>query len=95
MNFAPGIVARGAVKARTMVENSFIKYYKAGGLAHASSLAKARFSPPSEYGLLLEDSARLEVPLLFGIPSTSVPVAFWTIGQICARPDLHTFGPWP
>ena len=88
MNFAPRIVARGAVKARTLVEKAFIKYYKAGGLDHASSLAKARFRPPSEYGLSLEDSARLEVPLLFGVLSTSVPVAFWTIGQICARPDL-------
>ena len=88
MNFAPQIVARGAVKARTMVEKAFVKYYKGGGLDHASSLAKARFRAPSEYGLSLEDSARLEVPLLFGVLSTTVPTAFWTIGQICARPDL-------
>ena len=69
-------------------EKAFIKYYKDGGLDHASSLAKARFRAPSEYGLSLEDSARLEVSLLFGVLSTTVPVAFWTIGQICARPDL-------
>ncbi len=75
VNFAPQIVARGAVKARTMVEKAFIKYYKGRGLDHASSLAKARFRPPSEYGLSLEDSARLEVPLLFGVLSTSLPVA--------------------
>ena len=85
MNFAPRIVARGAVKARTMVEKAFIKYYKDGGLDHASSLAKARFGPPSEYDLSLEDSARLEFSLLFGVLSTSVPVTFWTISRICAK----------
>ena len=51
MNFAPNIVAGAAVKARTLVEKAFIKYYKDGGLDHASSLAKARFQTLSEYGL--------------------------------------------
>ena len=88
MNFAPRMVARGAVKARTMAEKAFIKYYKDGDLDHASSFAKARFRPPSEYDLSLEDSARLEFSLLFGVLSTSVPVAFWTISRICAKIDL-------
>lgn len=88
MNFALNIFSRKAVQARTLVAKAFVKYWKNGGLAQASPLAKARFDPPSEYGLSLEDSGKLEVPLLFAVLSTTVPAAFWSLGHICARPEL-------
>ena len=88
MNFAPNIFSRKAVQARTLVAEAFVKYWKNGGLSQASPLAKARFDPPSEYGLSIEDSGRLEVPLLFAVLSTTVPAAFWSLGHICARPEL-------
>lgn len=85
LNFAPNILAKTAVKARAIVENAFIKYYEEGGLNQASALAKARFAPPSAYGLSIQDSARLEVPLLFGVLSTSVPAAFWNLGRFTQK----------
>lgn len=88
LNFAPKIIARTAVRTRTIVEKAFIKYYKNGGLDQASVLAKARAAPPSTYGLSIEESARLEVPLLFAVLSSSVPAAFWTLSQIHAKRDL-------
>lgn len=90
LNFAPNILAKTAVKARAIVENAFIRYYEEGGLNQASALAKAMFAPPSAYGLSIQDSARLEVPLLFGVLSTSVPAAFWSLGEIHAKGDLLT-----
>ena len=88
MNFAPNIFSRKAVQARTLVAKAFVKYWKNGGLSQASPLAKARLDTPSEYGLSIEDSGQLEVPLLFAVLSTTVPAAFWSLAHTCARPDL-------
>lgn len=88
MNFAPNVFSRKAVQARTLVAKAFVEYWKNGGLSQASPLAKARFDPPFEYGLSIEDSGKLEVPLLFAVLSTTVPATFWSLGHICAQPDL-------
>ena len=88
MNFAPNIFSRKAVRARTLVAKAFVKYWENGGLSQASPLAKARYDPPSEYGLSIEDAGGLEVPLLFAVLSTTVPAAFWCLAHICAQPDL-------
>lgn len=87
-NFAPGLIASKAVKAREKVAQRFFEYYQSRGQDQGSALARARHDSPMKYSLTEEDTAHLEVPFLIAVLANAVPTIFWMLCHIFSRSDL-------
>ena len=88
LNFAPGLIASKAVKAREKLAQGFLEYYQSRGQDQGSALARARHDSPIKYGLKEEDTAHLEVAFSIAVLANSVPATFWMLCLIFSRSDL-------
>lgn len=88
LNVAPHIIARKPWKAREALVKAFEAYLAGKGYEEGSQLAKARWEGHSKLGLSVEDIARLEVSLSFGLLSNTVPSTFWLLFDLYSRPDI-------
>lgn len=84
----PQLTISKVYTAREALVQAFINYYDNGDLDDASALVKARFTEQHDAGATLADTARLEGGMTLGLLSNTVPASFWTLYEICSRPDL-------
>lgn len=84
----PSLTARKPVAARTRVAKAFEKYYKAGGVKHASALAQKRYQAEVDNNVPVEDIARYEVEGLIAVLVNTAPAAFWALFLLHSHPDL-------
>ncbi|KAF4545485.1 Cytochrome p450 [Lasiodiplodia theobromae] len=84
----PKLTAKQVWNARESLVEAFVKYYNEDGLEDGSEMAKARWREQQKAGANLQDTARLEAGLALGLLSNTVPATFWTLFEICSRPEL-------
>lgn len=86
----PTITARKAHLARESVVQAMLKFARAGGYEDdgCSELAYSRWKTQTDQGATDENIARLETSLNIGVLSNTSPSTFWTIFEVCSRPDL-------
>ncbi|KAI1347985.1 cytochrome P450 [Xylaria sp. FL0043] len=84
----PSLTARKPVAARNKVAKAFEKYYKEGGVKHASALAKKRYQAEVDNNVPLEDIARYEVGGSIAVLVNTAPAAFWALLLLHSHPDL-------
>ncbi|KAI1153113.1 putative cytochrome P450 [Nemania diffusa] len=88
IGFLPSLTARKPISARQKVVDAFIKYYNAGGVKQASTLAKLRYQAEVDNNVPLEDIARYEVGGSIAILVNTAPAAFWSLIMINSNPYL-------
>ncbi|KAH0195718.1 cytochrome P450, partial [Aureobasidium melanogenum] len=86
----PALTARKTYLARENVVQAMLEFSRKGGYEdeHCSDLAISRWKTQKENGATDLDIARLETALNVGVLSNTVPSTFWTIFEICSRPEL-------
>ncbi|KAH7030234.1 putative cytochrome P450 [Macrophomina phaseolina] len=85
----PHLTAPKVFAARESLVRAFTSYYARDGLpADASAMVHARFATQHATGATLADTARLEAGMALGLLTNTVPAAFWTLYEICSRPEL-------
>ncbi|KAI1264517.1 cytochrome P450 [Xylariaceae sp. FL1019] len=84
----PTLTARKPISARQKVVDAFIKYYEAGGVKQASTLAQLRYEAEADNGVPLDDIARYEVGGSIAVLVNTAPAAFWCLLMINSTPDL-------
>jgi cytochrome P450 len=67
---------------------AFVTYLEAKGHEQGSLLAKARYAAFNERGTPLEDIARQEVAMGFGLLSNTIPSSFWFLFDLYSRPEI-------
>ena len=73
----PGLLAPKAVAGRSVIADAFTKYLKNGDHAAASDYLQARYDTCFQFGISLEDIAKMDIGGLSSLNSNTVPAAFW------------------
>ena len=73
----PGLLASKAVEGRRVIVHAVTDYLKNGGHAAASDYLQARYAACFQFGIPLEDVARMDIGGLSSLNSNTVPAAFW------------------
>ena len=84
----PELQAPKAVAGRRVIVDAITKYLKSGNQAAASDYLKARYETCFQFGISLEDVARIDIGNLTSLNSNTVPAAFWMVVYIFSTPTL-------
>lgn len=84
----PELLAPKAVAGRRVVVDAITKYLKSGDQAAASDYLQARYTTCFQFGISLEDVARMDIGNLSSLNSNTVPAAFWMVVYIFSTPTL-------
>lgn len=89
-NVLPSITARKAYFARESVVQAMLEYANSGGFEEqdCSDLALSQWQTQKSLGATDINIARIETAFNLGVLSNTVPSAFWSIFDICSRPEL-------
>ncbi|GAM89081.1 hypothetical protein ANO11243_071160 [Dothideomycetidae sp. 11243] len=88
LGILPSVTARKPTAAREKVLRAFMEYYKSGGLADASALARNRYEAAIRHNMPLEDIARLEIGSALAVVVNITPAAFWALLLFYSTPGL-------
>ncbi|KAJ5111165.1 hypothetical protein N7532_001700 [Penicillium argentinense] len=87
-NFLPWLTARKAYNGRGKVARAIYEYLEQNGIEGASELERVRYTKSMEREISHEDFAQLEVPMLIGLVSNTVPALFWALFELYSQPEL-------
>ncbi len=88
LSFWPALTCPKGHNGRVRAWNGFEKYYRAGGHEQGSALTQARYKIARQKGISVRDIARLEVTMIIGILTNTVPSGFWMIYFMYSQPTL-------
>jgi len=75
-------------KGRANAWKGFESYFANGGHNKGSELVKIRYKHAAERGISTSDIGRLEVTMIIGILTNTVPTMFWAIYYVYRDPEL-------
>ncbi|KAF2202619.1 cytochrome P450 [Delitschia confertaspora ATCC 74209] len=84
----PYLTSPKAYRCRERVVKAMVSYFKNGRYKQADKLIQERHRLHSEYKISLEDTARSEVGLLFGILANGAVTTFWLLNNVFSRASL-------
>lgn len=84
----PALTCPKGHSGRVRAWAGFEKYYLAGGHEQGSVLTQARYKIARQKDIAVKDIARLEVTMIIGILTNTVPSGFWMIYFMYSQPDL-------
>ncbi|KAF6838049.1 prostacyclin synthase [Colletotrichum plurivorum] len=89
-NVLPNVVASKAIKSRNRLRAGFKRYFSASGDQSPSthSFMKQRGNLERSSGLTDDDMAALEVVVVHGALSNTIPTSFWFLVHVFSCPDL-------
>ncbi|TDZ36373.1 25-hydroxycholesterol 7-alpha-hydroxylase [Colletotrichum spinosum] len=90
INILPGIVAPRAITCRNQLRAGFRDYFASSGDQNPSthSFTKQRGLLERSSGLSADDMAALEVVVVHGALSNTIPTSFWFLVHVFSCPDL-------
>ncbi|OCL09621.1 cytochrome P450 [Glonium stellatum] len=78
----PRWTATGVFNAREKLCSGFAAFYYDGGIAEASEILQRRFDVITSHGVPVEETARLDLALVHGLLTNTVPVTLWMFHHI-------------
>ncbi|KAK0618496.1 cytochrome P450, partial [Bombardia bombarda] len=75
-------------KGRANAWKGFVDYFKGDGWKQGSELVKVRQRAAAERGISDEDIGKLEVTMIIGILTNTVPTIFWAVYYVYRDPSL-------
>ncbi|KAI1846537.1 hypothetical protein JX266_007434 [Neoarthrinium moseri] len=86
LNIYPRIFARKSFKAREYMVKVWERYFDEGLYEKGSELVKARVKINEDFGISLEDTARIEIGGSQAILANTLPATFWVIYHVFSDP---------
>ena len=88
VNILPYLTTSTAIRARKIVSDAFLDYFRKNKHAQRSALVQARVDNAREYGVPIEDIAGFEVGGAIAVLVNTYPTAFWMIHYVFSNTQV-------
>ncbi|KAI2622461.1 cytochrome P450 [Hypoxylon sp. NC1633] len=88
LNLLPQVFAKEGYKAREYMVKAFERYFEKGSYDQGSDLIKARVKINNDFGIIMKETAKIELGGIVAILANTLPGAFWMVYHICSNPAV-------